>query len=246
MTISDIATLVCTKMGRTDSDTLSVAKSLLKRRYQMIYDSALWAESLATVSKAVVAGDPDVTLDGNPDVYYAPNQNVSGSNAPRLEIPISVRFIVTAETDGIELVPSDWWTFFQIDPNILTNDASHRARPTRFIHLPRVNTGSATPARIRLVPSPDTNGTVYVLGKLKWAEPADSDTPTINGIENTLLAMCEADMLERHRQYGKAQLKMNEAGVLLTQMREAHKNQFASETVIIPWGASDSRSELGF
>jgi len=246
MTISDIATLVCTKMGRTDTDTLSVAKSLLKRRYQMIYDSALWAESLATVSKAVVAGLPDVTLDLDPDVYYNPSGTVVGASAPRLEIPISVRFIATAETDGIELTPSDWWTFFQIDPNVLTNDSTHRARPSRFIHLPRSNVSSVISARIRLVPSPDTDGTVYVLGKLKWSEPADTDTPTINGIENTLLAMNEADMLERQRQYGKAQIKMNEAGVLLTQMREAHKNQFASDTVIIPWGASDSRSELGF
>mgnify|MGYP003647390944 CR=1 FL=1 len=245
MTISDISTLVCTKMGRTDADTLSVAKSLLKRRYQMIYDSALWAESLATVSKAVVAGSPDVTLDQDPDVYYNPSGTVVGTSAPRLEIPISVRFIATSETDGIELVPSDWWTFFQIDPNILTNDATHRARPSKFIHLPRSN-ASVIAARIRLVPSPNTDGTVYVLGKLKWAEPADTDTPTINGIDNTLLAMNEADMLERQRQYGKAQIKMNEAGVLLTQMREAHKNQFASDTVIVPYGASDSRTELGF
>lgn len=230
MTITAISDLICDKLGRTDTDSKTICKSFIKRRYEMLFDSNLWLEALATSSKAVVAGTSDYSLDGAPEVFYYPNASVTAANFD-IDRILAVRFVKTGEDDGEMLHPSDWWTFFKVNPNSLTNDANHQARPRNFIPIPADSDGNA---RIRLVPAPDEAGTLYVLGKLKWNEPADSDAPVIHGIDNALLAYAEGDMLEHHRQYGKAQVKYQEGAAQLALMREQQENQTASDPVIVP------------
>jgi hypothetical protein len=69
MTLSDIASLITDKLGRTDTTSIAIAKRFINRRYQMIWDSTLWLESLATAFAHVQ--DRDVTISADPDVYYA-------------------------------------------------------------------------------------------------------------------------------------------------------------------------------
>ena len=56
------------------------------------------------------------------------------------------------------------------------------------------------------------DASLLIIGK-KALPPlmVDSDTPIIRGIDQVLLAYAEADMLDYHRQYGKAQAKFAEA-----------------------------------
>jgi hypothetical protein len=46
MTLFDIATFVCTKLGKIDDDSLLACKEFIRRRHQMVYDLALWKDSI--------------------------------------------------------------------------------------------------------------------------------------------------------------------------------------------------------
>jgi hypothetical protein len=98
-------------------------------------------------------------------------------------------------------------------------------------------TAAAKRQRVRLIEIPSVELTLRVLGKL--AAPAfldDLDTPGISGSENYLLAFAQADMLERERQYGKADGKMKEAAVLLEQLKRVEVAQQSHNQRIIPQG----------
>jgi len=194
----------------------------------MVYESALWTESLGVSTKAVSAQDTTVTLDGAPSVTF-----YQSGSAPStfIDFPVALRFTETGQTDGTELPVGDWMSFFQLDPNQWENVSTRRATPTGAINLPKDGSGYA---RLKLVPVPQTAGTLYVLGKLKWVELSDSDTPCLRGIDNALLAFAEGDMLERGRQYAKAQAKYAEAGAHLEIMRDIEKGQQQSISNIVP------------
>ena len=80
---------------------------------------------------------------------------------------------------------------------------------------------------------------MFVLGKLNWVELADTDTPALNGIDNALLAFAEGDMLERSRQYGKAQIKYQEAASQVQIMKDLENGQRQSISRIIPYTYDD-------
>jgi hypothetical protein len=91
--------------------------------------------------------------------------------------------------------------------------------------------------RIRFVERPDSSVTVRVLGKRTVPEfSAANDEPSISGITNTLLAFAQGDMLQRERQYGKAQALYQEAMALFDQVKRLETVQQAHQTRIIPEG----------
>jgi hypothetical protein len=74
-----------------------------------------------------------------------------------------------------------------------------------------------------------------VLGKAPVSGFAtDEDGPMLRGSDNCLIAFATADMLERGRQYGKAQAKLQEAGALLQQMLVVDQAQSAGIMRLIP------------
>jgi hypothetical protein len=82
------------------------------------------------------------------------------------------------------------------------------------------------------------------LGKLKFTELGDSDSPVVLGSDNVLLAYAEGDMLERSMQFQKAQSKFTEASSLMTICRDLDNVQPAKVNRIIPdvpnhWQTSD-------
>jgi len=231
MTIQAICDLVTDKLGRTDSDTKTLCKSLIKKRYELIYNSALWIDTMAATSESVSAGSPDITVSSNPDVFYFHDGTWTAGTAPRLDLIITIRFIRTGDSGGLQLTPGDWWSFFQLDPNQLQTGANHRSTPTKFFHLPKDSSGRP---RIRLVPTPKDAGTLYILGKLKYDELDDAESPVIRGVDNALIAFAEGDMLEYEKQYGKAQLKFTEAAGAVAVMKDLQRNQNGSESRFIP------------
>jgi hypothetical protein len=62
----------------------------------------------------------------------------------------------------------------------------------------------------------------------------DFEAPALSNVENALLAYAMADMLERQRQYAKAQLKLQEAQEQMALLHDLERHQSASETRIIP------------
>jgi hypothetical protein len=89
--------------------------------------------------------------------------------------------------------------------------------------------------RIRLLQIPTEEQTIRVLGKRTMPTFSnDLDEPALNGVENCLLAFAQADMLQRERQYGKAQAMQTEALGLLDQLKDLEVVQQAHHVTITP------------
>jgi len=241
MTLSELADQITTKLSDTDAASVATCKKFLNNRYRMLFESALWTNSMGTVSTAVTAEDEVITLSDNPTVFYYPTSSTVSATAPKLDFIVAIRFTETGKDDGLELVGASWMQFFQLDPNQWNDTSQRRATPTNFVPLPPDGSGNC---RIKPIPTPKTAGTLFALGKLKFVEMGDSDSPVINGAENALLAYAEADMLERAMQYQKAQVKFGEAANMLQICRDLDNVQQDKITTIVPmvpnhWQASD-------
>ena len=60
MTLSEIATYVCNLIGKTDSTSVARCKEYIRQHHELIYDSALWRESLI-VERVTMEPDGRVT-----------------------------------------------------------------------------------------------------------------------------------------------------------------------------------------
>ena len=228
MTLTQLASFITTKLSDTDSASVAVCQDFINRRYQMVWDGALWTETLGISTKAVAAGDTTITIDAAPSVTF-----YQSAVAPTtyIDFPVATRFTETGQDDGVELPIHDWMTFFQLDPNEWNDVANRRATLRNCINLPKDGSGYC---RVKPVPVPALAGSLYVLGKLKWVALSDSDTPCLRGIDNTLLCFAEGDMLERARQYGKAQAKFGEGAMHFKTMQDIEKGQQQSISSITP------------
>ena len=228
MTLTELSTYITSKLSDTETASVTACKSYINRRYQMLWDRHLWTETLGVVSKSVVAGDTELTLSAAPSITFYHSASVPTTY---LDFPVATRFTRTGQDDGVEMTGYDWQTFFQLDPNIWSDVTSRRATPVNFINLPKDGSGYC---RIKPVPVPDAAGTIYVLGKLKWVALGDSDSPCLRGVDNALLCYAEGDMLERARQYGKAQAKYAEGRAMEQVMTDIEKGQQQSITRVTP------------
>jgi hypothetical protein len=68
MTLDQIANQVCIKTHDTSAGAVAVVKTFCKNRYQMIWDSQLWANSMAVTTQAITSGSSIITIsDTNMD-----------------------------------------------------------------------------------------------------------------------------------------------------------------------------------
>ena len=241
MTLTELADQITTKMSDTDSASVATCKKFINNRYRMMFEASLWTNSMGVVSTAVAAEDETITLSDDPTIFYYPTSSTTASSAPKLDFIVAVRFTETGKADGLECVGGSWVQFFQLDPNMWNNTTQRRATPQNFVPLPPDASGNC---RIKPIATPKSAGTLYALGKLKFTEMGDSDSPVINGAENALLAYAEGDMLERSMQYQKGQLKFTEAANLLQICRDLDnvqqdKTSFIIPTVVDYWSRDD-------
>lgn len=228
MTLSELADFVTSKLSATDAADVTACKSYLNKRYQLIWNSSLWTETLGVASSAVTASTTEVVLSDVPSITFY--QSVVAPTT-FIDFPVAVRFTETGQDDGVELPGYDWMAFFQLDPNAWNTNSGNLTTPRNFINLPKNGAGYA---RVRLIPTPAAAGTLYTIGKLKWVALGDTDSPCLRGIDTALLAFAEADMLERGRQYAKAQNKFAEAAAAVTVMKDIEKGQQQSISTITP------------
>ena len=241
MTLTELADQVTTKLSDTDSASVATCKKFINNRYRMLFESSLWTNSMGVVSTSVSAEDAIITLSDDPTIFYYPTSSTVASTAPKLDFIVAVKFTETGKDDGFEVVGASWMQFFQLDPNVWNNTTTRRSTPKNFTPLPPDASGYC---RIKPMPTPDKAGTLYALGKLKFVEMGDSDSPAVNGAENALLAYAEGDMLERAFQYQKAQLKFAEASNMLAICRDLDNVQQDKMDSIVPmvdnhWRAND-------
>ena len=90
---------------------------------------------------------------------------------------------------------------------------------------------------------------LYVVGKKKIRPMVgDYDTPMVSGIDNVLIHFATGDMLKRSRQFGKAQLEIQQANALMQVARDQENNQSAKQVRLIPdvYGMGYTRNDFGF
>ena len=115
MTKAALAQFVADKVQKTDQGSLNLLKSFIDRRYELVWDSALWRESLGTTSYTVAIDTQEVTLDSTVD------------------------FPVAAVWDDKEITPVDYSAVFQIDPTLF-NDSGE---VVNFIVTAKSSSGAA-------------------------------------------------------------------------------------------------------
>jgi len=90
---------------------------------------------------------------------------------------------------------------------------------------------------------------LYIVGKKKIRPMVSNyDTPMVGGIDNVLIHFATGDMLKRSRQFGKAQLEIQQANSLMQVARDQENNQSAKEVRLIPdvYGMGYTRNDFGF
>ena len=238
---SEVAQAACDKLSFTDSATLTLAKKFCIRRYSMIWDSCLWNDTLGVTSISVADGDEINTISTFVTTAYSSN---TGYNM-YMDFPVAAKFTINGDTDGIEIPSAEWVSFFQLDPNTWNNVDSRKSTPNNFVNWVRnmdVAYGLAGVPRIKLIPVPNVNGTLFVLGKKQSQMRQFGEAQTItndsnfelHGVENALMAYTEGDLLEYSRQYGKAQAKFQEGAAQVSIMKDMERGQQQQISRIIP------------
>jgi hypothetical protein len=90
---------------------------------------------------------------------------------------------------------------------------------------------------------------LYIVGKKKIRPMvSDYDTPMVAGVDNVLIHFATGDMLKRSRQFGKAQVEIQQANSLMQVARDQENNQSAKEVRLIPdvYGMGYTRNDFGF
>lgn len=291
MTLGDLAQYICTKVGQTDKDSIAACRLFLRRRYQMIWDYALWKESLFT--KSIGTGTGTCVLPATCDQVVA--VRIGFTPVPLLDQTTLMRTDPGAYTrtgttpDGfIFLSPTCLGTAIA-STTVITAFSSSALDNAQTLHLvgelsnglevredlvltgttpvSSVNgyanvlsaslsapcagnvtvaaTGSDTIVagltnlesrpRVKILEYGSGTVTVTFLCKRRFTDLlSDTDVPLLRNSENTLLAWATADMLERQRQYAKAELKNKEGAAQLQLMLDLEKNQSANEHRIVP------------
>jgi hypothetical protein len=104
-----------------------------------------------------------------------------------------------------------------------------------FITMSSSDTVAPTYRRLQLTYIPTVATQLRILFKMAWTElDSDDKSPILGGIDNVIIPFVQADMLQRERQYAKAQVCVQEGQALLEQYKKSEVYQQAYETRIVP------------
>jgi hypothetical protein len=286
-------------VGQTDEDSLAQCQRFLNARLRMIWDSALWRDSLCLATVSLEAGaswiilpvsvervlklragagaalpplEGSLVFDYAPDLFEAAGDPLGFAVfAPVVHGPCGGADdgLIVTEGSGpsvardagrkafIEVEQADG---SRVTETLLSGGAAFGVEAAgRFIvrfskevtvAAYQVGFGDGTPlsaplapeetqfprrARVRLVRTPPA--AIEVLALCKRSYPGltnDFESPALANVDNALLAYAMADMLERQRQYAKAQLKLQEAQTQMAILHDLERNQSACESRLVP------------
>ena len=325
MNLGTMATHITTKLGKTDTSSVSACKEFIRNRFEMINDAGLWKDMVVVKTFNLQTRDstdsnpytPDVTTSLYEQELTLPYEIVRPINViynKSLLGAADLQTIFHTQADSIDTIGTPV-TFTEVEPIAVSKLTSsdpfkvqlkpyvNAADSGKEIHFKglldqrpvhedlaltngsyygsqdfdelicvskpvtlgevQFSNGASTEtvpaeetryqlARIRLNLKPQyvSGETVplVVLGKRRIRPMRhDSDEPQIRNIDNALIAYVTGDMLERSRQYGKAQIK-NAEGVQLVQVAQnVERSQSAATAVIQPNTLGDyDRNDFNF
>jgi hypothetical protein len=228
MQLKDYSAFICSRINQSDAISVSLCKQFIQRRYQMIYDMRNWNDAKMNVSA-----------------------NLTDTTGGILQMPAAIDRVIAIRASGDHiLVPTDSPAVMQIDPLAFERSAV----PLAYEEFSDDNSAPSAPGpnKIRFIPIPSQTVPILITGKRTFVNLVnDTDSPIIRNIDNPLIAFATADMLERQRQYGKAQAKVSEATSLLNVMIQLETEKGGNMPRIIPftepdWGRDAIYDELGW
>ncbi len=208
MTFDELANFVCGKVNQVDSTSTAICKTFINARYRMIYDTENWKDSIATLASAATIGEPLIDFPGTflerlITIQVLPPNGVSTPFGKTLE-SVDRQFI----SESFPALDNPDTTLSQGEPKYYTEffDQDDSTR------------------KIRVYPTPDKGYIYHLHGKALFVPLSiGADTPILRNIDNCLIAFVQGDMLQRARQYGKAEALFTEAAAHLDLMRKVEK-----------------------
>jgi hypothetical protein len=291
MNLLEISNLVCSKLGKSDSQTVEICKNFIRQRYQMIFDSYLWRDSLTLISITAEAGKEEVILPYGVDRVIgvrSANHEITGINLSslfqldagifdRIGTPllfseqtsiatrkspeggslmlvsssnddVGIEVKIRGELNGLEVTEevqldgttpvssmNDYDIIYLINKEETVGNVTVTNESTVEILALKNTEKSRRHVRLRLLETPQVDTILYIIAKRKADSLLyDESEPVLRGFENALLAFAEGDMLERLRQYSKAQIKYQEAAMQTELLKNVENLQSASMVRIIP------------
>lgn len=211
MTLDEHTSFICSKVGQTDELSREACASYVRTRYRMLWDSLLWRDTRCLAN--VTAAGSTVALPA------------------AIERVVSIRFTsANGETAFLESV--DDASLLENFPGVLGQTGT----PRYYEEFADFD-DPANLRKLRLFPSPSPAFpvTLLIAGKRPFPGLADgSSAPILRNVDNALLTFATGDMLERQRQYGKAQAKFSEAAAHLAAMVELETRQGGQIVQLIP------------
>lgn len=197
MTVAEMASQICEKVGQLDASSVAICKTFIKRRANLLWNAFLWRDSQITATVNTTGGQSDISMPAN------------------MERVIAIR----AASNYLEPVDSAF--MIESDPT-----AFERAG-TPLYYEEWTDASASNAKKIRLLPTSATAISLRIVGKRTMPALADGDSLILRNLDDCLLAFATADMLQRQRQYGKAKELVEEGGALLEAAKKVETEQTA-------------------
>lgn len=108
MTLTDLASHICTQCGMTDSDDVAAAQMFLQRRLEMIWNSALWRDSLLEATLTLNPNDTTTLADS----YWISERSV-------LLLPAAIEKVIAARLNTNALEAASLESYYRTDTDWL-------------------------------------------------------------------------------------------------------------------------------
>lgn len=204
MTLTEYSTFICSRLNQSDATSVALCKQFIQRRYDMIFSMRNWRDIMTNIAS-----------------------NLTDTTSGLLDLPATIDRVISIRINGDRmLVPTDSPLIMQLNPQAFEQSSI----PFAFEEFK-----DGTTSKIRFLPVPNQAYALLITGRKAFVNLTnDTDTPIIRGIDNALIAFATADMLERQRQYGKAQAKVEEGTSLLNEMIRVETELSGNMPRIIP------------
>ena len=208
MTRSEIATFVAQSLGIDDNITRDQAAKFCAMRWKMIWDLRLWTQCLVTHTQSVPAASQEITLTDT-----------------TLDRMVNARWGSDQQVEGIAADLA-----FRTDPAAWSETGAFQG----YVERPKDSEGRIV---LRLLRAPTQTKDLLCLCKRKCPElTTDSSNPTLNGVDQALIAYTFGDMLRFNRQFAKANELYAEGKAHVDQMIQIDEQQAARSQRLTPDG----------
>jgi hypothetical protein len=206
MNLAEMASFICSELGVFDDTALGLCKKFLSKEYHTLWDKYPWGDANGYGSVQVAAAVKIINYPDGMDrvITVRASQGASGVPPPVVpDEPDDPEAPAPVSLDSRFLDPVDSTFLIESEPTIFED----RGYVRYYEEI-----GNATQRQIRLYPIPTWGTTLLFYGKLICPGlVADTDTIGIRNLEPAVMAYAYFNMLQRQRQYGKADLKRKEA-----------------------------------